>query len=121
LEIRSQKFPDLSSVGTAGSFFKNPIISKKEALVLKKKYPELPVYPFGRGKMKISLAWILDHICNLKGFSKGDVALFQNQPLVLVNRSRASSEQIILFAKDISFLVKEKTGIEIEPEVQFVL
>ena len=44
LKIRSRKFPDLSKVGTAGSFFKNPVISKEHFEKLKTKYPDTPFF-----------------------------------------------------------------------------
>ncbi|KKW12529.1 MAG: UDP-N-acetylenolpyruvoylglucosamine reductase [Parcubacteria group bacterium GW2011_GWA2_49_9] len=143
IEIRSGKFPDLREFGTAGSFFKNPIISKKQFDELKERYPNLPGFPLslspslegeierwctpptlpskeGRReeKVKIPLAWVLDNICNLKGFKKGNVALFEKQPIVLVHSGEATSEEIELFAKEIADIVKVKTGIEIEWEVQ---
>lgn len=116
LEIRSKKFPDLSKVGTAGSFFKNPIISSEQFEELKSKYPELPFFP-ANGGVKIPLAYILDKICGLKGFKKGKVELFQNQPLVLVNTGGATAKEILKFVAEIKKVVKEKTGIDIEEEV----
>ena len=57
LEIRSRKFPDLKEYGTAGSFFKNPIISKEKLGKLLKKFPEMPHYSAGEDAFKISTAW----------------------------------------------------------------
>ena len=143
LEIRSKKFPDLREFGTAGSFFKNPVISKEKFDELKKKFPNLPGFELrikparlqpdrivlagnsrsggGEGlKIKIPLAWILDNVCGLKGYRKGDVALFEQQPVVLVNFGNASAKEIQAFAKEVSLCVKEKTDIEIEWEVQSI-
>src|SRR3989344_7962470 len=117
LEIRARKFPDLKTHGTAGSFFKNPIISKEKFKELKKRFPELPGFLFKSG-VKVSLAWILDKICGLKGFEKNQTALWKDQPLVLVNQGGASAREISAFADNIARLVREKTGIEIEREVQ---
>jgi UDP-N-acetylmuramate dehydrogenase len=116
LEIRSKKFPDLSKVGTAGSFFKNPIISQTHFDTLKKKYPELPFFAAKNG-VKVPLAFILDKVCDLKGFAKGPVGLFQNQPLVLVNTGGATAKEIRDFVAGIKKIVKDKTGIDIEEEV----
>lgn len=140
LEIRSKKFPDLNEFGTAGSFFKNPIIPKAQFDELQKKYPDLPGFPmdadirgFGNTRMladdslrikdkglriKIPLAWILDNICGLKGYEKGNVKLFEKQPIVLVQNGSASAEEIESFAKEISDRVREQTGIIVEWEVQ---
>jgi UDP-N-acetylmuramate dehydrogenase len=68
--------------------------------------------------VKLPLAWILDTVCGLRGFTKGNVALFSRQPIVLVQNGQATTEEVEMFAKEISDTVKEKTGIEIEWEVQ---
>jgi UDP-N-acetylmuramate dehydrogenase len=119
LEIRARKFPDLKTHGTAGSFFKNPVISQEEFDELKKKYPELPGFPYQSG-IKVPLAWILDKVCGLKGFKKDKTSLWKDQPLVLVNQGGASAKEISAFADNIARIVKEKTGIEIEREVQLI-
>ena len=123
LKIRSRKFPNLAECGTAGSFFKNPIISQVQFAELKRRYPDLVGYQLPTTNhqlpmVKIPLAWILDHICGLKGFQKGRVALFERQPIVLVNAVGASAQEIESFAKEVAAAVKEKTGIVIEWEVQ---
>jgi len=116
IKIRKEKFPDLSQVGTAGSFWKNPIISKPHLAKLQKKYQEIPFFPIG-DKVKIPLAWILDNVCNLKGYKKSSVGLWKNQPLVVVAEKGATESSISAFAKEVATLVKDKTGIEIEREV----
>ncbi len=119
IDIRSKKFPDLREFGTAGSFFKNPVITTERFDELKKKFPELPGFP-GESGVKISLAWVLDKVCGLKGYEKGNVKLFEKQPIVLVQNGLASAEEIISFAKEIAGVVKDKTGLEIEWEVQHI-
>ncbi len=116
VEIRKNKFPNLKEVGTAGSFFKNPIISGAEYSELLAKYPNLPGFIQPSGEVKVSLGWILDKVCNLKGFQKGSVATYKNQSLVLVNYGDATTEELLNFAKEISDLVFEKTKIRIEIE-----
>lgn len=135
LEIRKGKFPDLSHYGTAGSFFKNPIICKEHYDGLKKHWPNLPGFlleakgsptsPRLRGTskleaIKVPLAWILDNVCGLKGSREGNVGLFQNQPLVLTNFGGATAQEVSDFAQKITKIVFEKTGIQIEPEVEIV-
>lgn len=122
LEIRSRKFPDLRECGTAGSFFKNPVISRRKFNELKKRHPALPGFELkikDKGlRIKMSLAWVLDNICDLKGYAKGNVRLFEHQPIVLVQNGSASCTEVEAFAKEIAERVKKKTGIEIEWEVQ---
>ncbi|HUD03986.1 MAG TPA: UDP-N-acetylmuramate dehydrogenase [Candidatus Paceibacterota bacterium] len=116
LSIRSRKFPDLSLIGTAGSFFKNPIISKKHFEKLQSQFPNIPSFLAG-DSVKVPLAFILDKICGLKGYAMGNVGLFENQPLVLINKGGATSNEIKVFSKEIKKAVKNKTGIDIEEEV----
>jgi UDP-N-acetylmuramate dehydrogenase len=120
IKIRQRKLPNVRDVGTAGSFFKNPIIKRSIANDLKAAYPELPVYPVSDDTVKVSLGWIIDHICKFKGVGKGDVGTYRNQALVLVNNGNATSKEVKAFAHEIEKAVKEKTGIEIEPEVLFI-
>ena len=118
VEIRAGKFPDWSAVGTAGSFFKNPIITQEEVDRLKVAYPGLPAYPLPDGRVKVSLGWILDKICNLRGSQAGSVGLYQQQALVLVHYGGGTAAEIDAFAADVARQVREKTGIEIEREVR---
>ncbi|MCR4334872.1 MAG: UDP-N-acetylmuramate dehydrogenase [Patescibacteria group bacterium] len=120
LEIRGKKFPDLSKYGTAGSFFKNPIINKLQYEKLLEKYPLLPNYYVDENNVKIPLAWVLDNICNLKGVRKGDIGTYEKQPLVLVNWGHATAKEVKEYAEKIANCVKEKIGIDIELEVQFL-
>lgn len=120
LLIRLGKFPDLNETGTAGSFFKNPIVSEEFFKKLSKKFLDMPFFPAGEGKIKIPLAWILDKVCNFKGKCFGSVCFYEKQPLVLVNTGGAKAKDIMEVSEKIIALVKEKTGIEIEREVQFL-
>ncbi|MDP1625274.1 MAG: UDP-N-acetylmuramate dehydrogenase [bacterium] len=118
VKIRSGKFPDLSQFGTAGSFWKNQIISIDVYEKLKVAYPLVPSFPAPEGLVKIPLAWILDHVCGLKGHKIGKVSLYKNQPLVLYAESGATASEVEAFATAIERAVKEKTGIDIEREVK---
>jgi len=119
VKIRSQKFPDWSTVGTAGSFFKNPIVTRADYLRLKELYPELPAHQTSTGDWKLSLGWILDKVCDLKGFCIDEVCLYEKQALVLTSTG-TSAESILHFVTLIIKKVFEKTQIKIEPEVLLV-
>ena len=118
IAIRAAKFPDWSRVGTAGSFFKNPIISRAEYEALVVRYPELPGWPTTDGEMKVSLGWILDKILHRKGTGTDRVGLYAEQALVLINKGGATSADIVTFANEIAAQVKTATGISIEWEVR---
>src|ERR1035437_1931172 len=104
--IRADKFPRTPLEGTAGSFFKNPIVPRELGDELALRYPGLPVFPQENGSVKISLAWILDHALRLKGYAKGRVRLYEKQPIVLVVQSGATATEVDEFANEIAERVK---------------
>lgn len=120
LFIRKQKFPELNRVGTAGSFFKNPIIEKKDLQALLKSYPDTPFFEVEEGHVKIPLAWILEHICGLKGWKRGNFETFVRQPLVIIHSGGGTTKELKDFASFIKQCVKERTNIDIQPEVTYV-
>ena len=117
MRIRSRKFPDWKTVGTAGSFFKNPIVNKIKYEELKEKYPTIPGYETGEGEVKVPLGWVLDRVLNLRGCKEGSVSTYTEQALVLINHGDASAQEIETFAKNIQKKVLEEVGISIEWEV----
>ncbi len=118
-EIRSKKFPDWHTLGTAGSFFKNPIIPRDQFELLVTRYPELPGFPHN-GMVKVPLGWILDRILNVRGYRKGNVGLYEAQALVLVQYGNATATEIREFSDDIIEKIFEATHIRVEREVQFM-
>jgi UDP-N-acetylmuramate dehydrogenase len=118
--IRAEKFPDWHVVGTAGSFFKNPIVGSARARLLRSQYPELPSYFVGEGNVKFPLGYILDKICQCKGYRRGRVSLYEKQALVLVAERGATAREVEDFAAEIAHIVFSKTGIRIEREVTSV-
>jgi len=116
--IRADKFPCSSDEGTAGSFFKNPCVSRELADSLTKRFSGLPVFPQENGLVKIPLAWILDRKLSLKGYEKGRIRLYEKQPLVIVARAGATAAEVNAFARAITENVFNETGIKIEREVE---
>jgi len=117
IDIRAGKFPDWHTVGTAGSFFKNPLISLELYHSLLEKYPELPGHILNDNTVKIPLGWILDKVLHLKGVQDGAVGCYEGQALVIVHDGSATSSDIVAFAHYVGALVFEVTGITIEWEV----
>lgn len=124
--IRAKKFPDLRRFGTAGSFFKNPILSLAAYEGVAARYQDvidrsgpIPRYPRAEeGTVKIPLAYVLDKILGLRGYRVGSVGLFENQPLVVVAYEGATANAIDAFANEIAHRVEEATNISIEREVR---
>lgn len=117
IAIRQSKLPDLAQVGTAGSFFKNPILPRAQFAALAARFPGLPGHDEGDGRMKVPLGWILDKVCGLKGVQRGRVGTHKHQALVLVSRG-ATAAEIEAFARHIAEVARTATGIDIEWEVE---
>ena len=115
--IRTKKLPSVNTYGTAGSFFKNPIITAKKRDKLLKEYPQMPSYEVDERKFKIPAAWIMDHVCNLNGKREGGVGVYETQPLAVVNYGGATAKDVTKFIEMLKKEVKDKTGIELEMEV----
>ncbi len=120
LEIRGKKFPDLQKFGTAGSFFKNPIVHKRDAERLKKQFTDMPMFSVSENKIKIPAAWLIEHIGGFKGIESNSVGSFENQALVIVNYDKARALDVLEFAHSITEDIFLKTGIRLEREVQLL-
>jgi len=118
-EIRSSKLPDIKELGSAGSFFKNPVVDLQTAEKLEAKYGEMPVYLAGEGKVKIAAGWLVEK-AGWRGFREGDAGVHDKQALVLVNYGKASGQDIFNLAEKIRKSVQQKFGIELECEVNCV-
>lgn len=119
IDIRESKLPDPKVMGNAGSFFMNPIVPKEKLLVLQQEYPQIPYYELADGQVKIPAGWMIDQ-CGWKGKSLGPAAVHDKQALVLVNRGGAKGSDIIALSDAVRVSVREKFGIDIHPEVNFV-
>lgn len=120
IEIRKNKLPDWKKWGTAGSFFKNPIISKEHFERLRKIYPDIPGFADGDGQVKVSLGWILDKVCHAKGVKYKKASTYDKQALVIVIEDGGKAEDVVNLSTKLMLEVKNKTGITIESEVEWV-
>jgi len=114
--IRTAKMP-ASPLGTAGSFFKNPVISAEEYARLEKEFPGIKAYPQGDTTVKLSAAWLLDKIGGFRGYRRGNVGAYEHQALVLVNYGGATAEDVLSLASEMKERVEEKTNVMLEEEV----
>jgi len=110
--------PDCRS---AGSFFKNPVISEAEyARLSSAGTGDIPRYPAMDGKVKISAAWLIEHAGFKKGFSRGPASVSHKHTLALVNTGGASAADIVGLAREIRRGVFDRFGIQLVPEPVFV-
>lgn len=118
--IRMSKLPDIRETGTAGSFFKNPLLPKEHSHLFKNLFPEAPLFPHTETHDKVSAAWLIKKIGGEKRFRRGDAAVYLRQPLVLVNHRSATAKDVYDLACDIQSHVKKEIGIELSFEVEMI-
>ncbi len=119
IDIRNAKLPDPKVMGNAGSFFMNPIVSRRHYEQLAASYKGMPHYTIDADNEKIPAGWMIDQ-CGWKGKSMGRAGVHDKQALVLVNCGGASGHEIVALCQAIQLDVKEKFGIEIHPEVNII-
>lgn len=115
--VRAEKFPDWRQIGTAGSFFKNPVITQAQYASLLVRYPDLPSFSVDEAHVKVPLGWVLDKIVGVRGTRDGSVGAYEGQALVIVNYGGATARDVEAFARRIETDVRALTGIAIEREV----
>ena len=117
-KIRTHKLPDPKVIGNAGSFFQNPIVPNEQFETLLKSYPNLVSYPDATGKRKLAAGWLIDQ-CGFKGQRMGNVGVYENQALVLVNHGDGTAVDILGLAKCIQDKVRAEFGVslQIEPNI----
>lgn len=121
IAIRDSKLPDPSRVPSAGSFFKNPVVSDAQLahVISVEGNDSFPHYSTDGG-WKIPAAWLIDR-CGWKGHREGNVAVWHLQPLVIVNpERRASASEVLALENKIEESVKSRYGIRLTPEVEHI-
>ncbi len=119
IQIRRAKLPDVKELPNAGSFFKNPVVSREQAGQLKERYPELPVYPVDEDRVKLAAGWLIEQ-CGWKGKDLGKAGVYEKQALILVNRAGASGVEVARLANEVKKSVFMTFGVWIEPEVYVI-
>ena len=119
IQIRESKLPNPKEIGNAGSFFKNPVISKTQFEHLQSINSNAPFYLLENNEYKIPAGWLIEQ-CGLKGKKTGNVGIHQNQALVLVNYGNAQGNEIYELSNLVIKEVKNKFGIELEREVNII-
>jgi len=125
INIRSSKLPDPDKLGNAGSFFKNPEVSRSKFGELKKEFPGIAAYPLANGNFKLAAGWLIEHCgpfdgVSWKGYRKGDAGCHAQQALVLVNFGNAKGKEVFDLSEEILKSVKNKFGVILEREVNII-
>lgn len=119
IAIRQSKLPEPDELGSAGSFFKNPVVPAEVFHRLAASHTEVPHYVINDEEVKIPAAWLIDQ-CGWKGKRHGGAAVYEKQPLILVNRDHATPADIMELATLIEQSVLEKFNIHLYPEVNYI-
>ena len=120
IAIRQSKLPDPKEIGNAGSFFKNPVVSKKKLEKLLDKYPSIPNYPSTENKAKLAAGWLIEQ-AGWKGKTFDErYGVHKKQALVLVNYNDAKGQEILRLSDDIIADVAFKFDVHLEREVNIL-
>lgn len=118
-EIREAKLPSPDKIGSAGSFFMNPVVPFSVAESLAKEYPSMPQYPLACGDVKLSAGWLIEQ-CGWKDTPHEHVGVYKHQALVVINRGGATGKDVLEFAEAVVLSVKEKFGVTLNMEVNVI-
>lgn len=119
IALRRRKLPDPAELGSAGSFFKNPVIEAGRCAALLAAHPALPHHPQPDGREKLSAGWLIEQ-CGWKGRRLGSASCYAQHALILVNHGGATGADILRLAANIQDDVFRRFGVELEPEPVFV-
>jgi UDP-N-acetylmuramate dehydrogenase len=119
ISIRDSKLPDPDVLGNAGSFFMNPVITEQDFNIIRSSYPDVPSYPAAGGLIKVPAGWLIEKT-GWKGRSLGPAAVYEKQALVLVNKGGATGADIKRLADTIIEDVRQKFGITLSTEVNYI-
>ena len=118
-KIRSSRLPDPKIIGNCGSFFKNPIINKLEFEKVQEKAKNIPHYIISKNEIKIPAAWLIEK-CGFKGILEGNTGTHDKHALIIINRGKASGNEIFNFSQKIKNTVLKKFNILLDEEVNII-
>jgi len=121
INIRKNKLPDPSEVANNGSFFANPIITSEHFQSLQNKFQNISYWETGDGHYKISAAWLIEH-AGFKNYKDDETGMstWPSQPLVLVNESAKSTQDLLKFKQKITSKILEMFEINLEQEPELL-
>jgi len=129
LKIRAEKSMVIDATDpnsqSAGSFFKNPIITKRKFADIKEHAEKLgiksvPSFKIDEGNLKIPAAWLIEKSGFEKGYEYGRVGISTKHALGIINRGGATAEEVMILKDVIQAKVKETFDVELKPEPIFV-
>ena len=119
MQIRRSKLPDPAQCANAGSFFKNPVVSRALASELRARYEGIPTYPVSDNKEKLAAGWLIER-AGLKSHRIGGIRVYDKQALVLVNDGQGTGRDLLTMIEHIQATVLAKFAVELSPEVRLI-
>lgn len=118
-DVRNSKLPDITRIGCAGSFFKNPVVTREEYEELLGRVPDLVSYPAPDERVKLAAGQLIEK-AGWKGRRLGDAGVYDKQALVLVNYGDATPAEIVNVCRQVIWDVEDKFGVTLSPEVNIL-
>jgi UDP-N-acetylmuramate dehydrogenase len=122
LRIRASKSmvlrPDDPNSRSAGSFFKNPIVTPEvlQRIEVESGGAAPPQYPVPDGKIKVAAAWLIEQVGISKGFRQGRAGISTKHTLALVNTGNATAAELVALAREVRDRVEHRFGVRLVPE-----
>ena len=114
-QVRDSKLPNPNQTGSAGSFFKNPIVGVDVYERLKSSYPNIVAFAVDESRYKLAAGWLIEQ-CGWKGRTLGRAGVYEKQALVLVNRGGCTGEDVRSLSEAIISDVETRFGVTLECE-----
>ena len=119
IQIRRSKLPEPDEKGSAGSFFKNPVVALETFQKIQSHHPNIPTYSLPDNRQKIPAGWLIDQM-GWKGYREGDAGVHEKQALVLVNHGKATGKEIYALSRRIRESVRTAFHLDLEYEVNIL-
>lgn len=120
IAIRTRRLPDVNDIGSAGSFFMNPIIEENLFTKIFSQHEDLLFTPLDQNRFKISAGWLIKK-CGWQGYKEEGVGIYEHNPLILINHGGGTGEQLLALSEKIEHSVFTTFGIKLkmEPRLYF--
>lgn len=134
LNIRGRKLPDITTVGSVGSVFKNPVVSRDDFLRIQALCPGIHHYPADQlsyahlnsgtaeppgEQVKIPAAWLIEDM-GWAGKRVGSCGIWETQPINIVTYGDASPSELLEFIELVRAKVRGRYGVFLELEVNLI-
>lgn len=118
-DLRWGKLPRPEEHGSAGSFFKNPVVGEEVYMSLRQRFADMPEAHRTAEGYKLSAGWLIDR-AGWKGRTMGKAGVWPRNALVLYNAGGCTGTEVVALAREIQQDVKQKFGVALTPEANII-